>query len=151
MALRVMATFEAKFAADGEFPHPEGCYLARKLERACREPGFAEASFDNWRDCGWYVSCLVEASPTWICFARYTPGEQWQLFVESRSPSGFIARLLGKAPVTARPVHRLASVVEAVLRKESSVSALHWSLTADPRKSGVQSLAELQWPENASA
>ena len=151
MPLRAMASFEASFPADAEFAHPEGCHFARVLERHCHATGFGDVSFDNWRDCGWYVSCTAQASPVWVCFARYSGGEQWQLFVEHRGPTGLMGRLLGKSPPAASAVRALASLVEGALHKEASVSALRRSLSGDPRKSGVPSVAALPWPEDAAA
>jgi hypothetical protein len=79
---RACATFQASFPVDPEYGHPEGCYLARKIESRLRSVFPEVHEFDNWRDCGWSVSCMVESTLFWICFARYVKHEEWQLFVE---------------------------------------------------------------------
>ncbi len=151
MTVRAMAEFEAGFPDDAEFERPEGYHLARVLEQDCRLAGLSDVSSDNWLDCGWCVSCVVQGWPVWVCFARYFPDEQWQLFVEHRGLTHLLARLLRKTSATADAVRTLAFLVEARLTKETTVSELRWSLAGRPCESGVQSVAALPWPKTPAA
>jgi hypothetical protein len=152
MTLRSLATFEASFPVDPEYDHPEGCYLARRLEQGLRALGLAVEEFDNWRDCGWCVPCTIEGTRLWVCFARYGEDKSWQLFVEPLGLPGPISRLLGKRrPPCQTAVRRLALEVDRMLSNEPFVSAIRWALNADPRSGGVPNAAALSWPTDAGA
>lgn len=150
MRLVATATFQASFPFDSELFGPEGSYLALKIEKHLRTAYPAVEEFDNWRDCGWCVPCAMGGLRLWVCFARYRPGEAWQLFVEPVGLPGILGKLLGRhSPPHVAAVRQLTIEVDHVLRNESRISAVAWAL--DPRRDAVPDPAFLPWPAEMKA
>lgn len=150
MRLVATATFQASFPSDSELFGPEGSYLALKIEKHLRTAFPVVEAFDNWRDCGWCIPCGIGGLRLWVRFARYLPGDAWQLFVEPVGLPGILGKLLGRrSPPHVAAVRQLALEVDRVLQNESRISVVAWAL--DPRRDAVPDPAFLPWPEEATA
>jgi hypothetical protein len=147
MRVSACASFEAGFPPDSEFKHPEGCYFARQLSEGLRLTCPDVGSFDNWRDCGWYVPCRLDEASLWVFFARYSKAHHWELVVAPRKLPGPLARLLGhRRPRYVDSLKTVSDVVDRVLKQEPVVTNVRWALNARPDQKGPTSPDLLTWP-----
>ena len=82
--------FSATVAKDAEFDHPPGALLVRKLSEQLKASEWNVDEMDNWRDCGWSVSCRANLSELEIVLSQIRDGE-WMLQVAPRKVPGILA------------------------------------------------------------
>jgi hypothetical protein len=77
--------------------------------------GWRTDKIDNWRDCGWSVSCHRDVAGLEISMAELQPGE-WMLQIAPLKYPGFITRTFGSQPsATPSEVYQLALDVHRTL------------------------------------
>ena len=104
-------------------------------------------SFDNWRDCGWYVPCMLNGTSLWVFFARYSKQRHWELVVEPRGLPGALAQLFGRRPPQyIDSLRALTVVVDRALKQQPGVSSVRWALNARPEQESPTSPDLLRWP-----
>ena len=140
------ACFSAAFPEDGEFSHPPGAFLARKLEASLREVADAADHFENWRDRGWVVSASMNSHRFEVYFAPFN-GSKWLLAIAPTSQPGLFGELLGRKAVgVSAELRRLSDAVHELLSASPSVSELFWQFGGPPNASfGVPSPDRLSW------
>ncbi|GAB3361480.1 hypothetical protein GCM10027430_35460 [Lysobacter tyrosinilyticus] len=142
----------ARCTFQGSFPETrphraEGRPFAEALAAA-----FALGSkFDLWKDCGWIVFAPLAGCEVNVFLARYTPASSWELTIAIQDGRSFLDRLLRRAPESHQEAVQIAAfVVHQLLTDQPGVSDVRWSFTGDPRKAGVSSPEQLQWPRAAT-
>jgi hypothetical protein len=143
MITSVQCTFRGKFP-ETRSHRAEGRSFAKTLTAAF-SPG---ATYDLWKDCGWIVFATLEVN---VFFARYTPTSPWDLTITVCDRRSFVDRLLRRVPDSyGEAIQMAAYVVHRLLTEQPGISDVRWSLTGDPRKAGVASPEQLQWPQAGS-
>ena len=119
---------------DGEYDHPEGAAIARRLESELNGLGWTTKPINNWRDCGWSVACSKDGEEMQIALTRIKHAE-WMLQVAPMSVPGIIGRLLGRVP-SATPIRvlELAGSVQKVLSEESEYRDFKWCWDGFPQE-----------------
>ena len=98
----------------------------RRLSAELAAAGWGTDEMDNWRDCGWSVSCRRGASELAVVVGQIDDG-QWLLQVSPRRVPGLISGLFGTKP-SASPsdVHELAVAVHRSISSLEYVGILQW-------------------------
>jgi hypothetical protein len=140
------ACFSATFPEDGEFSHPPGAFLVRKLDACLCEVADVVDPFDNWRDCGWVVRVSMRGHRFEIYFAPFN-GSRWLLAVAPIGQPGILAKLLGRKSVdVSAELRGLSDSVHQLLSGLPFVSKLFWQFGGPPNASlGVPSPDRLSW------
>jgi hypothetical protein len=143
------AAFEANFPRDVEFEHPAGCYLARAMRQSLPPVASAVDDFENWRDCGWVLTCEVDGRQFEVYFAAVGTEpvpRTWMLAVAPLGQPGAIRRLFGakELPYVTQS-KMLTAHVHKLLADDPHISNVRWAMNADPLKSNVRDPKELNW------
>ena len=138
--------FTGEVAPDEEFEHPAGASLARVLQAAVRDAGWAVDVIDNWRDCGWYLNCRRGEAALQVAFtALESPEPEWMLQISVQESPGFLARSLGRRPSGGNDdVLALARVVHSTLAADSHLSRFRWQWSGFPHD-GQSTPEPLPW------
>lgn len=98
----------------------------RRLSVELSTAGWSTDEMDNWRDCGWSVSCRRGASDLEVVVSQIEDG-QWMLQVSPRRVPGLISGLLGSKPsATVSDVHDLALAVHRSLSTLQYLGSPRW-------------------------
>lgn len=97
--------------------------------RALREDlstrGWTPGDFDNWRDCGWAITCQRSGGDLELVVAPTGTPEEWMVQIAPARVPGLLGRALGRLPsATSALCHELATDVHAAL--SGRFSRLRW-------------------------
>jgi hypothetical protein len=119
------ATFLGPVTPDAEFDHPAGLPIVRALRADLSARGWTPGDFDDWRDCGWSISCRRDGGDLELIVASTGAPDEWMLQIAPARVPGLLGRALGKVPsATAALCHALATDVHAAL--SGRFSRLRW-------------------------
>jgi len=115
--------FKGDAPPDKEFETPAGASIIRMLEIGLKEKGWAVSEFDNWRDCGWSVSCIQGAEELEVILSQI---EEKLQATPIQTPN-FFTRLFRKTPST-KPdqVLLLAKDIHDILSLDEKYTDFNW-------------------------
>ena len=119
--------FRGDALPDNEFDHPAGGSIARLLRDGLADDGWTASDIDNWRDCGWSISCTRKDSNLQIILAQMASVSQWFLQIGATCRPGFVGRLLGRrAAGGPNDILALAKDVASILSREDRFTDFKW-------------------------
>ncbi len=118
--------FQAAQQPDETNDHPPGSYIARAIKDGLDTDVWALSELENWRDCGWYFTCVCEGASLQVAVAQALEG-QWLVQIAPARVPGLIGRLFkGKASARAPQTLSLAKAVHAILESDDLFSGFQW-------------------------
>jgi len=122
------ATFLGPVNPDAEYERPAGLPIVRALRANLSTLNWNTGEFDNWRDCGWSISCRRHGSEMQLVVAPTGSPEEWMLQIAPARVPGLLGRALGRVP-SATSVHcyELATDVHTVLSEQFARLRWRWN------------------------
>ena len=98
----------------------------RRLSAELSSMGWPTDEMENWRDCGWSVSCSRGFGQLQVVLSQIQNGE-WMLQIAPQRVPGFFGGLIGGKPsATPAEVYELALSVHRALSAGGSLSSPRW-------------------------
>jgi len=102
MALSQNVRFIGEIEPGTEFEHPPGAAIAKFLRDAIAKRGWQVSEIDNWRDCGWFVTCCRREVRLQLVIAEVRAEKGWMLQIAPTYVPRILGRIL-KRPPSATP------------------------------------------------
>ena len=120
------ARFTSLIPDDHEFDHPKGAWLARRLAERISEQEWKTEDIDNWRDCGWSISCFLDDSKLQVVISQIE--EHVYMFqIAPLDTPGLIGSLLGKkASANESDIYTLAQACSHIFKEEIKTDSIWW-------------------------
>jgi len=133
MAISQNARFSGEAASDAEFKHPPGASIAEFLREALARREWEVSVIDNWRDCGWSITCCRPASKLELVVAKMAVGEEWFLQIAPTYVPGLVGWLLKKkASAPPDAIQALAQDAFSVLLETRRFRDFMWCWDGPP-------------------
>ena len=134
--------FNGVSPTDNEFEHPIGADIIRKLQKNLKNNGWVVKPFENWRDCGWSLSCGQNNVKMEVNVSAIKETE-WMLQVAPIYTPGLIGRLMKrKSSASECNILELAKNVHDFIRAENEYDKLMWCWDDFPEESNSTSKPE---------
>lgn len=118
--------FTGEAPIDTEFDYPFGASIMRKLESELLLDAWELSSFDNWRDCGWFVLCQKGDAKMEVVLGAVEDFE-WLLQISPSYKPGFIGRLLKKSnSASEQDILGLSIAIHKIISSERFYDKLMW-------------------------
>jgi hypothetical protein len=93
-----MKSLNATFSGDsvGDNEYPKGAQILRLLSTGLENKGWDSSHLENWRDCGWSLSCVKAENKVEIVLAEMDAA--WMMQIGPKLNPGLLGKFLKKRP-----------------------------------------------------